>query len=206
MATTFLALPPTSHLSPGPVSLPPSSVGMLVLLLRVPPSGVSRSMARSYDGYPWEGTYPDPLDLTHCALAASCNITLPLPSDGSTYTLSWRQGENVTAQARVARFLLHASFGPTRKSIDSLASGHVDANLISWVAEQMDELSTPPSLHRAHFRQRANPRNTAVLSTGGVREVQTLLAFEDSQGPVFPQPNPHTDHYHLTSSAYWAGM
>lgn len=168
---TLSALPPVSYLSPGPVSLPASSAGALGVLLRVPPSGAPQPMARSYDGYAWEGTHPEPLNVTHCAHATSCDVKLPRPADGSTYSLSWRQGEDATVQERVARFLMHASFGPTRASVDVLASGDTNSNLMSWVAEQINELSTPPSLHRAHLRRRANPRNLVVVGTGGVRQV-----------------------------------
>ena len=57
-----------------------------------------------------------------------------------------------TKQERDARFLIQATFGPTRASLAELGNF---SDYDSWIAHQM---ALPPSLLRVYYRQRANPR------------------------------------------------
>jgi uncharacterized protein (DUF1800 family)/uncharacterized protein (DUF1501 family) len=56
-------------------------------------------------------------------------------------------------RASDARFLIQATFGPTRKALDSLAA----STYPQWIQEQM---SLEPGLHRTYYRLRANPKPT----------------------------------------------
>ena len=79
-----------------------------------------------------------------------------------------------------AQFLLHASFGPTRASLDALQSKDYD----SWIREQM---ALTPSLLRSRYRKRANPAATEEKEPGvprsacepGSRWQQVALSHED---------------------------
>ena len=137
--------------------LPPSAPSVLILLSRVA-SHSSRPLARSYDGNAWENVAPEHLDLSGCGV--SC--TFHLPRIDGQYKLEWRNASVPTSEEYAARFLMQASFGPTQSTIDSLAATNVSA----WIDEQR-QLS--PTLHRAHFRRHASPRNNAAVGTGGVR-------------------------------------
>ena len=66
-------------------------------------------------------------------------------------------------QEAAARFLMHATFGPTREAVANLSSRAFS----EWAVEEM---ALPPTLHRAFFRQRASPRLHTTLGTGGVRQ------------------------------------
>ena len=64
----------------------------------------------------------------------------------------------VTPLAR-SRFLLQATFGPTQAAVNALGASLSGASretaFEDWIAAQM---ALPAQLHRAYYRQRANPR------------------------------------------------
>ena len=171
------SVPAPQILLPGPTSLPPSTDGLLALLHRIPADATAAPipMARSYDGEAWEAVMPEPLDLTHCAAEPStaCAAILPLRLDGSSYQISWRGRSSPELPSMLAsRFLSQSSFGPTRSTIEALAGAATTAsgtraNFEAWLGTQMHEEA--PSLHRAHYRARANPRVTSVTGTGDLR-------------------------------------
>ena len=80
-----------------------------------------------------------------------------------------------------ANLLLQATHGPTPSSLRNLslalqasASGaitHTPAALTAWVH---DQLAMQPTLHRAYYRERVNPRLHVPITVGNPRS--TLLA------------------------------
>ena len=139
--------------------------------------------ARSYEGYDWEPVLPRAAgaSLVRVVLCDATSCDLAIPEDAEyTYFL---QTVDVSAQyvglspaqwydRAAAAFLTQASFGPTRATLrnlsDALQAGSPAASLqadavpppapaamAQWVVEQ---IATPPTLHRAYLRKRAHPR------------------------------------------------
>eukprot|EP00040_Diaphanoeca_grandis_P028845 m.167802 g.167802 ORF g.167802 m.167802 type:complete len:2710 (-) comp31477_c0_seq1:197-8326(-) len=161
-----------------PVSLPKSSENVLLMLKWVPKPDRRRAapssdgdgdddamiVARSYAGYEWEGVHPHPVHPT-CE-ASSCVVASRLSTDGHYRVDAVARPRNVTQAAAIARFLLQASFGPTRAEIDAILTSEGKTSLEftndtesqgieKWITAQ---LQLPPTLHRVHYRQRVNPR------------------------------------------------
>ena len=160
----------TTILHAGPYMLPPSAPNSLgIVSLVTSATGAAVQVARSYGGYPWEcaprseSSAFAPLLLDGCSDgAAPCVVTIP-EATGDHYTLTWRNSTVQTTQEAAARLLMQATFGPTREAVANLSSRAFS----EWAVEQM---ALPPTLHRAFFRQRANPRLQTALGTGGVRQ------------------------------------
>ena len=162
-------------------TLPPSSANWLGIVSHFSPSsGATVQAARSYGGHAWEiaprseaSALIAVLDLHGCSNASRpCNIITHASTGGGYYSLTWRQTAAPTTEELAARFLMQASFGPSRTSVRNLsstgtASASMDATIAAWVMQQS---ALPASLHRAFFRSRANPRLRATLGTGGVRQ------------------------------------
>ena len=147
-------------LGAGPQTLPASSPGWLIVLQRISSTdGSATELARSYGGHVWEDLLPSPPGV-ECD--AECSVTLPA---GAQHRLNWLKARETTTEERAARFLLQATFGPTRSSVRNFSSSAITPG--QWLSDQM---ALPPTLHRAYFRRRANPRLRVPLATGGVRD------------------------------------
>ncbi len=170
---------------PGLVPLPPSESGVLLTLsLQVDASnsaalaGVGAPIARSYDGHPWEvATTELTAQLVSLIPGGSTNesssVDLPEPQVSQRYyrldRYELRGGANISAERLASRFLMQATFGPTLTTVrdpnglardgggESYAARLTtfEAAARDWVSEQM---ATPMTLLRAHYRQRVNPR------------------------------------------------
>ena len=131
-------------------------------LIRIP-------AGRSYEGRDWEAVAPTylPYECTHVSVLVDgtkshCRVDLPPMYDDALvmhYTVRSivvDAASTPTAEEEAARFLIQTTFGPTRSEI----ADFVDNNLLpeQWIRTQMDEKRTPPTLHRAHYRRRANQR------------------------------------------------
>ncbi len=173
------------ELGPGPADLPPSSSGVIAALVIVEDGGNIVVLARSYGGYQWETLPPEPLVFEGCDDgAAPCTVDLPaLGSQKARYRLDFRRSDAApSARVLAARFLMQATFGPTRAAVDALelrgaelaarrlsegaGDAWLDGALVEWVGAQM---GLGPSLLRAYYRERANPRLDTETSTGTVR-------------------------------------
>ena len=85
--------------------------------------------------------------------------------------------DQVPHEVRAARFLQAATFGTTRAELDAFPTPGPNPTpnpteefartASGWVYDQMHEV--PPTLHRAYYRKRANPRNLRPIDSGGVR-------------------------------------
>lgn len=153
---------------PGPATLSPSQSGTLLVLSRVGVNDASAPVARSYDGHAWEltqGGVAQRVQLT-CDDTSTCVAQIPLTYDGSAYHLQTYQGPAMTSEKAAARFLLQATFGPTRATLPTVDATS-QAGLKTWLDTQM---GLPGTLHREYYRKRANPRtHDHSLPTGGVR-------------------------------------
>ena len=79
---------------------------------------------------------------------------MEVPEGAALRIETYDAGPPPSAPALAARFLTQATFGPTRASVP-LVDATSTAGLQAWIDAQMAE---PPSLHRAHYRQRVNSR------------------------------------------------
>eukprot|EP00937_MAST-01D_sp_MAST-1D-sp2_P000967 g967.t1 len=180
-----LALGAKTPVPAGYVTLAHAAPNELLRLVRAPHEGAGPGelAARSYDGHKWESAAPlrlglacnvdpvEPLFATEQAMPAGgpehpmkvCGTHIPV--DGTSCALCGRyyvEAVNVSAtpsaRERAARLLMRGTFGPTRDAIQELASSAGCANgkaEAPWVQKQM---ALPPTLHRAYYRKRSNPR------------------------------------------------
>ena len=128
-------------------------------------------LARSYDTNHWEPS-PNAIISFECC-ANYCTGTLPATT--GTYSLynvpaSHLSSLSTSNSAVASRFLTQASFGPTLSEINTFSTQMESSTSVfkTWVQEQM---ALPPSLHRAYYRRRANPRlfKGLVMPTGQSR-------------------------------------
>ena len=140
-------------------------------------------VGRAYGGYAWETgpTYEDPL-VFDCNNSSSTSTIRLYRSAGSATTSSpicmvrvpgggrrRRQsaaavrfqidtfdlsGTEPDARSMAARFLMRATFGPTRRSIEEFLTEH-RGSPAAWIK---DQIAAPATLLRAFHRRHANPR------------------------------------------------
>ena len=138
------------------VTLPPSSPGTLRVL-----HADGWPVARSYDGHGWERTQGGTtLDLA-CDAGVACAVTVPA---SSVYNITLHEAPAVDALQKASRFLVQATFGPTRATLQSV-DATTDAGIAKWIDAQ---IALPPTLHREYFRRRVNPRQFTARP-GGLR-------------------------------------
>jgi cullin-associated NEDD8-dissociated protein 1 len=134
-------------------------------LSRVSPlSGAVVALAgRSYNGHLWE---PVPgLNFEFDCDWLACVVAIPDDGEGK-YQLTMYTGFVVSENRSLAsRFLTQATFGPTRSSIKSFL-GENGGNFGAWIASQVE---VAPTLHRAYWRRRTNPRLLVSTSVGSPR-------------------------------------
>ena len=163
----------TTTLPPGPVFLRSSSEHQLMRLIGTTHgSNLTVLAGRSYGGHSWESAPPGLIHFTCDGTSKICKVELP-PDNIARYQVEVghfnRSPDNRTL---ASRFLLRATFGPTRRGIDSfLDDHHGDAQ--AWVHQQMHDI--PPTSHREFYRQRVNPRvpEGSHLRSGEVRPACT---------------------------------
>ena len=172
--------PPLLEIQSGTAELPLSRRGEIHRLVKVRRSAISAPAghwpvpaARSYDGAPWELMYSpaaaggvNSVAVMGCSPHA-CNLTLRALNDlayridvHSSSDADHAGGSGLTqSQRAAAKFLMHATFGPTRAELTNVTarlSRRPEAEVFAdWVAEQ---INLPPTLHREFYRARANPR------------------------------------------------
>ena len=173
-----------------PISLKPTSSWRLplsvadeILVLQVQSGELTPYLGRSYDGRPWESSVDSRSLFSCCPLW--CFVELPDIATGGDYELRKVPTSHTASlptrgsDASIARMLGQATFGPTREEIASLSKSIEESDLQNlatreetafkqWVRDQID---MPPSLHRAYYRRRTNPRifKGLVMPTGSSR-------------------------------------
>ncbi len=139
-------------------------------------------VARSYSTFDWErvaGPYAASVQISDC-VSETCTLDIPnLPNldEGKFILMSFTN--NHSDKEQVSRFYHQATFGPTKKLIDSwnYSAASLSSEMTAWVKEQMDEVQTPMTSHRAYFRKNLD---RAAVFAGGSPDGQL----------------PHNDHYH----------
>ena len=116
-------------------------------------------IARSYDNNPWEqstGEYAAAIfDGTNIeCYAAGCQLNLPDHEEGAKYVLS-SSSHSLSESDEYARFLETATFGVTQEQLDTFAdsSKSVQDDIVNWISEQMNSITTPMTSHREYWRK-----------------------------------------------------
>jgi hypothetical protein len=156
-------------------------------------------VARSYDGRAWEAASLEVSLPINCSPA--CSVTIP--ADGAQYVIeafdfSYSLPSNRTIGAR---FLTQTSFGPTKANIEKFDSEY-DGDFEAWI---QDEMTEPATLHRAFWRQHANPRFPKRLDYNlpfgtlrspcakGSRWNNFAFTFDDVHSHISIAPIPNSD-------------
>ena len=109
-------------------------------------------VGRSYDGNNWEAT-PSSSAKFSCPPGGDCSVELP--AEEKFFLEKYTPSESSITSAKekdIARFLIQATFGPKQSDIDNFGQ----RSFLKWI---FDQIAEEPSLHRAYFRTRANPRS-----------------------------------------------
>ena len=140
------------------INLPASSANSVRILSLDTDQPTPKPVARSYDGNDWERTQGGAtLDL-RCQSGA-CVATVP---DGTSYELGVHAAPTMTSDQLASRFLVQATYGPTRTSLQEV-DATTSAGIQSWINTQM---ALPASLHRVYYRERVNPRTFSLMADG----------------------------------------
>lgn len=147
--------------------LPLSQQDVLATLMRVEADGKAYEVGRSYDANEWEGVPPTPLTFD-CSAGVTCQVILPPDgSGGDVYRINIvDRADSRTDDMVLAQFLMGATFGQTRASIEEIRSmgTNNDERIENWLDAQM---ALPAGLHRAYYRRNVNtPTNMQIRSTG----------------------------------------
>ena len=167
-------------------TLPLANANVLAMLSLVDSTGSVYVVGRSYDGTPWEGVMPTPLQFD-CAAGSSCSVSLPVASAaGDTYLINLvAEDTTVTGDQEMARFLMQASFGQSRASLAEIAAMGADSpsRIAAWIDAQ---IATPASLHRAHFRKNSNnPGEVQVQPFGTTKACNANARYQRFAFSIF---------------------
>ena len=148
--------------------LPPSNSTTLLTLHRVLLDKTETEVARSYLGHSWEPVPPRPFfpECSETGGIAHCTFTPEGDQGGSFIVRRHMYEQLIPAAAMASRFLMQATFGPTRTDLNRFT------NATSWLDEQ---IAVPASYHTPYFRARRNPRPTMRYIKGGVGTKPELL-------------------------------
>ncbi|KNC55363.1 ULK/ULK protein kinase [Thecamonas trahens ATCC 50062] len=177
------------------VPSPPPPLGGFALPPPAPPGevhvaedpGCNCTVARSYDGNPWEPTPRNDRPTTEvvCDDSAVCRIF----SSGEVTTRPLAvppQLVDMSTQRRVARLLSQGTFGASMSEIQSVAATFGD-DAAAWV---LDQQAKPRTSVRAYMRQRANarvypgapaPADETTPCDIGSRWHRSVFTFRDEQ-------------------------
>jgi hypothetical protein len=115
-----------------------------------------KPVARSYDGFAWEGQVgttagdvPASLRLSFACSATACTVDLPPSSDGTeSYLIKVIAGTAAdrSTSETLARFLMQASFGPSRDSLAEIVGMGADAasSIDAWLDAQVRKTPSWP--------------------------------------------------------------
>ena len=155
------------------VSLRYSSKGQLCTLIRVTNDQEVATVGRSYDGFPWERVAGIFSNLYYSCNASFCDVEIPFTGPDQIYYLI-SDVHIVTPINEIARFLEQATFGTTRSDLAFMR--HVTRNytnnnigILSWLQAQFSESQTPPTSHRAYWRNHTSPRVSFPSKEGTTR-------------------------------------
>ncbi|KNC53335.1 twin-arginine translocation domain-containing protein [Thecamonas trahens ATCC 50062] len=179
------SLSPTSPPPPEGFALPPPAPPGQLLTVKDP--ACDCTVARSYDGFPWEPTPRNDRATVpvRCDADGVCYILTASPPSNATSIDIPAPLTAVSPRHRAARLLSQATFGATIETITATASTYGD-DVARWVKDQM---AIPRTSARAYVRQRSNGRYfDGAFQTGhltkacdyGARWHQFLFNFFDN--------------------------
>ena len=173
---------PTILPSPRQLQVAASGSNELIMLTRTDiANGIEVLAARSYNGFEWESAPPLLLPIacgntvdssrsiyrtSSANMSVLCNTAIP--EDGFelyTWKIIVAQHAPLSDIYLASRFLTQTSFGATRETIEKF-TGEYSGDMSSFISAQMDE---PMTLHRAYFRERANPTQVQTPRSGYAR-------------------------------------
>ena len=157
------------------------------------------------------------VDVLGCA-AATCALRVPAKSGfthrveavtdpagaaagggGRQLTTTTSSSSSSPASRAAAKFLLQTTFGPRREEIDQLATSleaapaSTSAAADAYVAWMSNQMAIEPSLHRAYYRERTNPRlsgSKAMVGSvrgacdAGSRWIRYALSMRDVESAI----------------------
>lgn len=146
-----------------------SSEQLCLLTLEGEQEGASIPVARSYSGHNWEragGGFAatNVRQEWQCSDHDGSTVCTNLLPTGTRYVLRTMNVPPISSEAEVARFLEAASFGATPLDLQEWRG--IDRE--EYIMEQM--YAVPATLHREHFRKRANG-----VATADQREISSRL-------------------------------
>ena len=185
MDAPLVSAPPTLLVPGSAIRLPLSSQGEILILQAKSNEFLAQYIARSYDGNPWEPSQEAPNIFNCCILWCYSRIPELVGTDGGSGEYYFQKVASASAtavrgsEASISRMLSQSTFGPTRDEIAWLKSSVKNLNgknaierelaaFKQWIENQTKQV---PSLHRAYFRRRVNPRifKGLVMPTGSSR-------------------------------------
>ena len=134
-------------------------------------------VARNYNNQ-WETIYPHAYALSAVAGSTDQMMVLPTGEEGYYRKRSASTINTVSNKELASRFLMQATFGPSRSKINSFPNVNSntfgspgDDSFENWIDAQ---IAISPFYHRAHWRERSDPdyqdlsnQTTLVLQSGG---------------------------------------
>ena len=127
----------------------------------------STVLGRSYDGFLWEESAVS-RSRFDCASDGKCSLVLP-SNLGSFRLVTYSTTVQNKTSEEVARFLMQASFGPTKAELDSWGT----KTFKQWIMEQIE---LPATSHREYFRRRVSPRVASQTLPGRPRQACEALS------------------------------
>lgn len=124
-------------------------------------------VSRSYDGHDWEATpgLHQRLPILCDAVdgVRKCQLELEKPGRDDVYFLT-KYSHSSSNQAKVARFLEMATFGPTMSEINSFNHSNIDRSMALYVKDQIQ--NRPINSHREFYRKHLNVRAVETYKHG----------------------------------------
>ena len=114
-------------------------------------------VARNYNSQ-WETIYPHAYDLSAVSGSTDQTISLPAGEEGFFRKRSSSTINTISNAKLASRFLMQATFGPSKTEIESFPN--VNSNTFgtsdfeNWIDNQ---IAISPFYHRAHWRERSDP-------------------------------------------------
>ena len=114
-------------------------------------------VARNYNSQ-WETIYPHAYDLSAVSGSTDQTISLPAGEEGFFRKRSSSTMNTISNAKLASRFLMQATFGPSKSEIESFPN--VNSNTFgtsdfeNWIDNQ---IAISPFYHRAHWRERSDP-------------------------------------------------
>jgi hypothetical protein len=144
-----------------------AAADILIVLARRNSATEYIPVSRSYDGYDWEAAPGLHQGLSivcgEVSSARKCQLKLDNSGQDDVYFLT-KYSRSVSDQAKVARFLEMATFGPTISEINNFDYSNIDRSMAMFVKDQIE--NQPINSHREFYRKHLNVRAVETYKHG----------------------------------------